>query len=346
MSLKPWVESDKRRKTFVVRWRDPLSKEKQRDDYIYDSKKAANTRRDIIESRLRDGSLGITAPITLQDASEIFIKNHVLKLRTQNSRANGRTVFGQINAILGNRYLHQLNYLVIVSYWETIIKRGCAVSTANKHLMWIHNLYERFKKWNEMIPEVYEQKVTLPPINPVDLARENLGRARISTRHLKRKRTPSTEELRKVKSWCTEHDPDLWKLMERAITTSLRKSDMLSVSGKVEGVQSKTGMPFGLPIAFEEVILTGGLRYRWNSLRGYMGWLPFPKGGPKNKLHTTWHDLRHLGATIPKELGYPNELIKAITGHGSDRQLSDYMNIREEAIKPVLDSVSAMLKAL
>lgn len=57
MTFEPWIEHDKRRGTFVVRWRD-LNGRKFSDSYRYDTKADARVRRAIVRRTLIDTSLG------------------------------------------------------------------------------------------------------------------------------------------------------------------------------------------------------------------------------------------------------------------------------------------------
>lgn len=57
MTLEPWIEQDKRRGTFVVRWRD-LSGKKCRDSYLYSKRSDAKARKDDVREQLVNQSLG------------------------------------------------------------------------------------------------------------------------------------------------------------------------------------------------------------------------------------------------------------------------------------------------
>jgi len=57
MTFEPWIEHDKRRETYVVRWRD-LNGQKRRDTYAYETKTEARDRKTLVRKMLVNQSLG------------------------------------------------------------------------------------------------------------------------------------------------------------------------------------------------------------------------------------------------------------------------------------------------
>jgi integrase len=57
MTLEPWIEHDKRRGTYIVRWRD-INKKKHRDTFLYPTKNDARERIKIVRRNIIDASLG------------------------------------------------------------------------------------------------------------------------------------------------------------------------------------------------------------------------------------------------------------------------------------------------
>lgn len=356
MTLRPWICHDHCPKAtteergkcsgscggkFVVRWRDS-AKKKHRDEFRFEKRSDARKRQDLIMRQFQNNALGVAAEMTLRDASVIFRKHIGPKLANDLMREHCDVYWKQINASLGDHTLNHLTYTHVVDYWESFLKRGCKASTANRSIMWICNLYERFRMWNAMVPEMMPEKVSLPETNPVKVAKEYLGRKR-SELPFKRKRVLSREELQAMKGWCLANYPNFWEDIKMAMLTSLRKSDLLALQGgeRIAGIQGKTQRPFDLPLTATHQVRSEGMRWRWDQLRIVLKWNV--RGTP---LHTTWHDLRHCGPTMLAEMGYSSKIIQEILGHATEQQSKTYTNVRAHALAPALAALQQELSSI
>lgn len=342
-----YVEQDKRRGTWTVRGIDGKRKW---DTFHWPTEKQADKRLLFLQTLVQKGALGIYADQPFDEAVDIFYEIRSPRFSSDEGRYSCRSTLDQLKDYFKKAPLHEIPYSKIVEYWEYVVARGCAVSTANKHLMWIGNIYKRFENWSHMAPGVIPFKVNLPEKNPVILAKEELGR-KISAVHLERDRVPSSVELSKAKQWCMTNDAELWRGIQQAITTALRLGDLKKAQGTgtaqgVKGITGKTNQKFDLPILMGAPIDFRNHRNRWNKLRRYMGWMPARKGSPENPLRTTWHDLRGCGPTIMGELNFGKEVIRKFTVHATEKQLEKYINVRETVLKPAIEAVQGYVDAL
>lgn len=278
--------------------------------------------------------------ILTRDAIEIFFELHSPNLTDEYARRVCRNTLNQISTALGAVQFHELSSKHCIDYWNDLLKRGCAVSTARKHFMWLMNMHRRFEAWNTTVPSELRCQVKLQKYNPAEMAKRALGKKRISTVHLKRRRVASWEEIIEVKRWCGANDPELLRAIEQAFTSFLRKKDLLEAQGKAAiGIQGKTRKEFVLPLTFDIPVNFVNWRKRWDALREHMGWLPAAKGQPKNPKRFVWHDWRHTGATKADELGHSRNLIQEALGHSSPQQTDDYLNVDGRVLRPMLNDL-------
>lgn len=343
-----YVEHIKRNDTWKVRGVDGKRKW---DEIAFDTEAKANKRIKILEKRREDNALGFYKKIKLRDAFEIFKMHRLPKLRSDLQRSHAICYINQINESLGDLTLDQITYAHISEYWESFITRGCKPSTANRSIMWIGNLYERFYTWNAMVPKMMPEKVALPEKNPVQIAKKEDLEGLTSEIPFRRTRVPTLEELRQAKDWCFE-DPrklgrtiEFWGVMIKAMRFMLRKSDLLALkpNSAVKGFQGKTGRSFDLPLMNEQAVTLGSraLRTRWDALRKALGW--DKRGTP---LHTTWHDLRHVGPTMIGEMGYSSKIIQSLLGHATEQQSMVYTNARAKVLTPPLEELTKALDSI
>jgi len=342
MSLKLWIEHCTKTDTYTVRWRDANGK-KHRDSYIWETKRDANKRKDVLEQQDRNSALGIYKEIGFSEAADVFLRLHGPRLANDESRHIYRNQLSMLKKKWGDRPLSSITYQDVAAYWQDWIKRNRKVSTANKHIMLMHCLYERFKFWNGMVPEVMPEKVALPEINPVAVAKEYLGRRRMSTTFLNRKRRVSEEELHTAKLWCLKNDPELWDAIKLAVWTALRKDDLKKLRNgfQVNLIQEKTGQEQIMPIPLRNVPEFGNLQFRWNCLRGAMGWLK--KDTP---LHTTWHDLRHCAPSMLADEGFEPAIIAQYLGHTNTKMSRTYTHPTGKALIPAIEFIEKKLEEL
>jgi len=168
-----------------------------------------------------------------------------------------------------------------------------------------------------------------------------MGKKKISTVHLKRRRVATWDEIIRVKEWGMANDPELLRAIEQAFTSFLRKKDLVEAQGKAAvGVQGKTKRAYALPLTFDAPVDFVNFRKRWDALREHMGWLPAAKGQTQNPAHFVWHDWRHTGATKAKELGHSQDLIQNALGHSSPQQTKDYLNVDGEILRPMTNDLA------
>lgn len=341
MTLRPWIEHDKRTNKYTVRWRDARGK-KGRDSYQWDNKRDANKRVEILIDQDRNNALGMFKKITLNEARPIFERLHLPRLQNDQSRATYKNHLNFLCNRWGDRFLTEITYNDVVVCWKEMLAAGFKRATPMKYLMLLYCIYERFRFWNEMVPDTMREKIALPAINPVKLAKEYLGEKAISTWGHNRKRRVSEEEMRKAKAWCLQNDPELWEAIKLAIWTALRKSDMKNLSaGGIDLVQQKTGIQQVMPIELRDVPSFGNLRVRWDYLRGAMGWLK--KNTP---LHTTWHDLRHCAPSMLADEGFDPAIIAQYLGHTNTKMAGTYTHPTGKAIIPAVKFIERKLEAL
>lgn len=335
-----YIEFDKRRNTYAVRGVDGNRKW---DSCSWPTKSEAKLRMKFLLGQRTNNILGICKEVPLSEATDTFFRIHGPRLANDASRAVYRNQLNMLKRHFGNKMLSKITYQDVVSYWNDWISRGKKVSTANKHMMLLHCIFERFKFWNGMVPEIMPEKVALPELNPVAVAKEYLGRKRISTSHLGRKRRVSEIELRNAKAWCLENDPKLWDAIELAIWTALRKQDLKKLRNgyTVNLVQQKTGQEQVMPIPINNLPEFGNIRIRWDYLRGAMGWLK--KDTP---IHTTWHDLRHCAPSMLADGGFSSQVISQYLGHTNEKMSKQYTHPSGSLLIPAVKFVEERLKAL
>lgn len=335
-----YIEHDKRRNTFAVRGIDG---KKKWDKYSWPTKTEANARRKVLLSQQSNNALGYYKELPLSEAIEIFFRLHGPRLANDQSRQVYRNQLNMLKRYFKDKVLTAITYQDVATYWLNWIKNGKKTSTANKHVMLLHCIYERFKFWNGMVPEVMPEKIALPEINPVGVAKEYLGRKRMSTTFMNRKRRVSDEELRTAKAWCMSNDPPLWEAIKMAVWTALRKSDLqqLRKGFQVDLIQNKTGEQQVMPIPLRHVPEFGNLQLRWNYLRGAMGWLK--KDTP---LHTTWHDLRHCAPSMLADEGFSSQVISQYLGHTNEKMSRTYTHPSGSLLIPAVKFLEQKLEAL
>lgn len=136
MTLEPWIDNDKRRGTYIVRWRNQAGKI-LRDEYTYHNRSDAKVRKNIVRDRLIKGSLGqIDTSRLVADAIRDFCKemeikgsrrlhNYVpaLKRFSQYAVTMGDLTKPKILDFMTSLYSHQLSdqtistYMSVVSTW-------------------------------------------------------------------------------------------------------------------------------------------------------------------------------------------------------------------------------------
>lgn len=360
MSFEPWIEHDKRLcknkesaadcpgrcgSSFVVRWRDE-EKKKYRDGQRWDTAREANKRMEFLAEEQKRNAMGFYKEVTLREALDIFAGLFLPTLQSDESRQNYKNLIARVaNSELGPRTFNKITYKDVAAYWQGFLERHKTKNTAVKHTMLLHSVYERFRRWNAMVPQMIPQRIALPEFNPVKVAKEylemtqgrgytqpNKGRERILDRH----------ELLAAKEWCIKNDPSLWEAIKMAIKSTLRKSDLTSIEPgmPLKGVQKKTGREFDLPLTMPQGMDFKNLRYRWDLLRASMGW---HRKGPD---YVTWHDLRHCGPSILASMGTASKIIQQVLGHSTERMAERYTHAMRERLRPAIEALNKEIDAI
>lgn len=342
----PWIEHDKRRKTWVVRWENAPGKEPKfpRDTFIWDNAPDADKRLTVLMDQRKNNALGNSKQLPFDEAADTFLRIHGPRFANDAVRENCRVELNQLKKHFKQKILNSISYQDIVAYWNELIARGLTRGTVKKYVMLLHNIFERFKFWNGMVPDVIPEMIALPALNPVSVAMEYLGSRRTSTVHMGRKRRIKEEELSLAKAWCLKSNlADLWEDIELGLWTALRKGDQkkLEAGKTVNLVQGKTGQPQVMPIMVSQH-QRGYSRQNWNRLRKAMGWLK--RGTP---LHTTWHDLRHCAPSWLRDGNFTDPVIQQYLGHTIGSKASAiYTHESGVALIPAVNFIKAKLEAL
>lgn len=350
-----YVDHDKRRNTFVVRWRDANGK-KCRDQQlgqplIWATRTEANRRMKELLKQGSNNALGISKEILFKEAGEIFMRLHGPRLAHEHSRKTYQSQVNCLMMVFAKKVFSRITYQDIATYWDAQVQAGFKRTTIKKRVTLLHTMYDRFKFWNGMVPEVMPEKVALPELNPASVAMEYLGNRKTSTYNCGRKRRLSEEELRIAKAWCLANEQEfstaaLWQGIQQAIWTALRKSDQkkLRPGESVNVIQEKTQRPQVMPITLSEV--PENLEWRWNLLRAAMGWMKAPKGMPENPRHTTWHDLRHCAPSWLADADFSGQVISQYLGHTNEKQARTYTHPSGSALVPAVKFIEDKLAAL
>jgi len=267
-------------------------------------------------------------PILLSQACDIFLKRHFEQnsKRSRRSRDTARSIIKSIREFWPVAALHTLKPKDVESYRDHL--KHLSPNTLNGRLTMLKSLYNRMEAW---VKRQEIDPILLPEFNPVRYVES------LSTKEYKRDRYATRDELKRMKEWCLINDPELWRAIELAILTGLRRGDLQrsQSSGQFKGIQEKTGRSFVLPVKISKPVNFSGYHRRWTACRKAVGMPDFH-----------WHDFRHTNATMLKQLGAADEVIRETLGHANIEQTWDYTNAREERLKPWIDKLQKELEAI
>lgn len=210
---------------------------------------------------------------------------------------------------------------------------GVSDGTVDNELNILSSMFNEIEKWinrRAIAPYLLPTNTLGNTFNPVEyIERDSL----IET---KRERTASRQELVKLKEYCDANDPDMLIMIERAICTGLRKTDLEKVNGlkDVRGVLSKSKEKklFRMPIDFSLRINYKNFDRRWDAVRTACDMKDFH-----------WHDWRHTAGTMLSLLGFSDEDIQKFYDHSSLRQTQDYINTGKERLRPQVEGLRGHL---
>jgi hypothetical protein len=209
-----------------------------------------------------------------------------------------------------------------------------SASTVDNELNILSSMFGMIEKWQErreIGPYLLPTNTHGVPFNPVGFVeRDSL----IGT---KRERSATRNELVKGKEYCDAKDPDMLVMIERSITTGLRKTDLQKVNGlaDVRGVLSKSKEKklFRMPVDFSRRIDYTNFDRRWDAFRKACGMEDFH-----------WHDWRHTAGTMLSLLGFTDEQIQQFYGHATVQQTRDYINTGKERLRAHVEGLQGHLK--
>jgi integrase len=78
-----------------------------------------------------------------------------------------------------------------------------------------------------------------------------------------------------------------------------------------------------LPLNFSRAVRIKNFQKRWERVRTGANLIDFH-----------WHDWRHTSTTMLKQIGAADEVIQEVLGHADVEQTRDYINAKEEQLKP------------
>ncbi|OGR91714.1 MAG: hypothetical protein A2992_08405 [Elusimicrobia bacterium RIFCSPLOWO2_01_FULL_59_12] len=278
-------------------------------------------------------------PILFTQAADIFYHRHFeLRQRSHKSKRNARSLLNNLKTYWPTRCLDSFKPIDIEQYREAMTKdrtgsngrtkKGLGLGTINHHQSILSSLFERM---DEYVKREEIDPVRLPEFNPC------LYVAQPSTEHLKRERVASREELKNVHRWASLHDPEMLEAVKRAILSGLRKEDMRRMQGetRIRTLTGKTKRLVALPLDWSKAVNLSNWQKRWEALRENCDMQDFH-----------WHDWRHTGATMLKELGVAEEIIQEILAHSNIQQTRAYINRKEERLRPAIEALKRELDVI
>lgn len=162
-----YIEHDKRRKTYCVRWRE--DGKKQRDDQSYDRKQDAETRLRILIKEGRDESLGRkTFDHSLIDSLTKYVedlkKRRVIRAETAYHELQQFAKYMKDRVGKEDVKISSISRVMLLDYYSDLIGRGLAEWTAKSYMVSVSAWY-RWAVAHEHIGEspYKEIKVKTPP---------------------------------------------------------------------------------------------------------------------------------------------------------------------------------------
>jgi integrase len=224
--------------------------------------------------------------------------------------------------------------------FEVVTNRKVSFATINREQTVISNLFNVLRE----LRATGEINFKLPIDNPCRYV------TKPSEDNRRRTRVISLEEYERL----IEHaDPDMRLILRFALVTMLRRSDLMGltqlnyrpVTHTLEGVQSKTGLPFkvGIPSDLEEVCLASGngplLNFRdfprrWRKLRKDV-----------NMPELQMRDLRRSAASWALKKSKDIALISATLGHRDIEMTQRYLGVISEARQDIANTLGDLFAA-
>lgn len=291
-----------------------------------------------LKHQIRLNKLGVEEPLVrvrFGQAADLFYAHWYENdpKRSHLSKLNARSMRDILKAYFKDMPLDAFT-VEHIKQWRYDSERIVKFNTVNRRQAFLHSLFERFSYWNKLgaSSPIAPVKLPHPHYNPVALVEKPTEEGE------NRRRACSIDELKRLKAACHHwHDDALWRAIQKAIHTMLRQKDLITVEpGEyIKLYQGKTGKPIIIPVCMTEKINATNLRNRWDRVRI-----------TAECADLQWRDLRRSGATLLKELGYGQELIRDALGHQNQSTTDKYTNIKVQRLKPALAEIGEMLENL
>lgn len=165
-------------------------------------------------------------------------------------------------------------------------------------------------------------------------------------------RVSSEEEQRLMQALTRCDNPQMWPLVELAITTCMRKGSLLDMKWSQVSLETREVRVWGkgfnvtLPLSQGAVELLKGLPrngtdkvFSISANAVQLAWNHVRKNARLPSLQ--FRDLRHVGATFYAKAGFNPHQLKAVLGHKSTRMAEVYVNLVNADLHEALDKAEA-----
>lgn len=331
MTLEPWIEHDKRRGTFVVRWRDASGK-KCRDEISYPSKADVKERKNIIRKRLVDQSLGKgTSNESIAGCVEEFLEAKKDERMAPKRLEVYHYAFALFYKLPGLSSMTDIKKQTILDYRAALYKTGYAIDTIITYL----SMLRAFLNWG-----VENGKIHANPINEIK---------RAIPKREPHPRFYSDEEIRAFEG--AIQDAEFRAICRLGYMAGLRDSEILRIERpdiawypadnagelKIYADESKTGEPRLVPLSSSVYQVLpkpseGPLFPGWNYVKLLYHFRKAKAlAGVKDKttgngvtIFATFYGFRHTFARVFLESGGNIRELQMILGHKSLRMMEVY----------------------
>lgn len=268
--------------------------------------------------------------MSIEEACDLFYE------RVGSHQRYPKNIFSRLGVIKrawGARPLQEITKFDV----GTLLADFQTTSTVLLYLATVTQMFHAFRDWNKT-PKFLGFYVRLPPENPGTEWRAQMKPHQKNASP--RKRVLSPEEWKHFRKFLV---PKARAICEIALRRFLRPSDIrhlthLSVvRGVIEGVQSKTGQPFRLPLLEGQPKRYDfrGFVYRFKQAQVLAG-MDYPKDHP---LHFSVRDLRRTGATWAYHQTKDLVGISRLLGHTNTKMTERYLHLKETDLSHITQAV-------
>jgi integrase len=281
----------------------------------------------------RLGTLGIERPseqMSVEDACDLYHQLHGSNRESKKGIKQFVRNLAYIKTAWAGRYIDTITYLDVKEYRKARLKDGVKESTVNREHTVITSLFNKLKNWRKIgqIPK----HVKLPDENPGSLVQKADELPFVRSRLL------SHEEFEML--WrCADHR--MRRIVRAEMNAPLRLEDLKQLTkdkinakaNEFRGVQTKTGIPYYVPISepmWELIRSAPG-----NQILDFSGFhLRWPKIARRAGLPgLQFRDLRRTAATALHDHGTKLKTISAMLGHSTISTTERYLGLRAENLQ-------------